>query len=225
MNLPFTFIDFLVVTVIVVSAAYAAYRGLMSETLTIFAWAAAAFATLYFGPWLIPMARSMIAARWLAPAAAYAAVFMIVFIPLSFMSHRFSQGVKNSPIGPLDRGLGIAFGVVRGLIVVGLGYLAFTYFTPIRQQPSWLLSARTLPVMQSTAQVLLSVIPSQEPRDYITAVPRASHDRLGDLIQRQNEEADSAPNSYKAPASKKSEKTYGASDRRALDRLFETTGK
>lgn len=225
MNLPFTFIDFLVVAVIVVSAAYAAYRGLMSETLTIFAWAAAAFATLYFGPWLIPMARSMIAARWLAPAAAYAAVFMIVFIPLSFMSHRFSQGVKNSPIGPLDRGLGIAFGVVRGLIVVGLGYLAFTYFTPIRQQPSWLLSARTLPVMQSTAQVLLSVIPSQEPSDYITAAPRASHDRLGDLIQRQNEEADRPPNSDRPPASKKAEKTYGASDRRALDRLFETTGK
>ena len=223
MNLSFTFIDFLVVTVIIVSAGYAAYRGLMSETLTIFAWAAAAFATLNFGPWLIPMARGMISARWLAPAAAYAGVFMIVFIPLSFMSHRFSQSVKNSPIGPLDRGLGIAFGVVRGLVVVGLAYLAFTYFTPIRQQPHWLLSARTLPIVQSTAQVLLSVIPSQTPRDYITAAPSASHDSLGDLIKRQNEEASSAPPA--SPASKKAEKTYGASDRRALDRLFETTGK
>ena len=223
MNLSFTFIDFLVVTVIVVSAGYAAYRGLMSETLTIFAWAAAAFATLNFGPWLIPMARSAISASWLAPPIAYAGVFMVVFIPLSFMSHRFSQSVKNSPIGPLDRGLGIAFGVVRGLVVVGLAYLAFTYFTPIRQQPHWLLSARTLPIVQSTAQVLLSVIPSQTPRDYITAAPSASHDSLGDLIKRQNEEASSAPPA--SPASKKAEKTYGASDRRALDRLFETTGK
>ena len=59
----------------------------------------------------------------------------MVFIPLSFMSHRFSQTVKNSPLGPLDRGLGIAFGVVRGLAIVGLAYLAFTYFTPVRQQP------------------------------------------------------------------------------------------
>jgi uncharacterized membrane protein required for colicin V production len=227
MNLPFTFIDFLVVTVIVVSAAYAAYRGLMSETLTIFAWAAAAFATLYFGPWLIPMARNMIAARWLAPAAAYAGVFMVVFIPLSFMSHRFSQSVKNSPIGPLDRGLGIAFGVVRGLVVVGLAYLAFTYFTPIRQQPGWLLTARTLPVMQSTAQVLLSVIPSQSPRDYITATPGPSHDSLGDLIKRQNEEANEAPVEEPQAShakAKKAQKTYGATDRQALDRLFETTG-
>jgi membrane protein required for colicin V production len=226
MNLSVTFIDFLVVTVIIISAGYAAYRGFMSETLTIVAWAAAAFATLYFGPWLVPMARTMITAQWLAPAAAYAGVFMVVFIPLSFMSHRLSQGVKHSPLGPLDRGLGIAFGVVRGLVIVGLGYLAFTYFTPIRQQPEWLLTARTLPLMQSTAQVLLSVIPNQSPRDYIAAMPgTASHDRLGDLIRRQNDQANSAPNSDRAPASKKAEKTYGASDRRALDRLFETSGK
>ena len=52
------------------------------------------------------------------------------------MSHRFSQSVKNSPIGPLDRALGIAFGVVRGLVIVGLAYLAFTYFVPIRNQPA-----------------------------------------------------------------------------------------
>src|ERR1700676_3323476 len=135
MNLTFNFIDFLLVAVIVISAGYAAFRGFLSETLTIFAWAAAAFATLYFGPWLIPMARSMISLQWLAPVAAYAGVFLVVFLPLSFMIHRFSQTVKNSSIGPLDRGLGIAFGVVRGLVIVGLAYLAFTYFTPVRQQP------------------------------------------------------------------------------------------
>jgi membrane protein required for colicin V production len=226
MNLSFNFIDFLVVAVVVVSAGYAAFRGFLSETLTIFAWAAAAFATLYFGPWLIPMARSMISLQWLAPVAAYAGVFLVVFLPLSFMIHRFSQTVKNSSIGPLDRGLGIAFGVVRGLVIVGLAYLAFTYFTPVRQQPQWLLSARSLPVMQSTAEVLLSLVPSQTPRDYVTADP-ATHDSLGDLIRRQNEQANMAPQSPAQPshaAAKKGEKTYGASDRRALDRLFETSG-
>ena len=59
MNLSVTFIDFLVVTVIIISAGYAAYRGFMSETLTIVAWAAAAFATLYFGPWVVPLAAEL----------------------------------------------------------------------------------------------------------------------------------------------------------------------
>src|SRR5215475_7109715 len=105
MNLSFTFVDFLVIAVVLLSAVYAAYKGFIDETLTIFAWAAAAFATLYFGPLLIPMAKSMIDTVWLANVAAYAGVFMVVFIPLSFMSHRFSQMVKASPIGPIDRGL------------------------------------------------------------------------------------------------------------------------
>ena len=220
MDVYFTFVDFLVVAVILISTCYAAYRGFLNETLTIFSWAAAAFATLYFGPWLMPMARTMITTPWLADVAAYAGVFLVVFIPLSFMSHRFSQTVKNSPIGPLDRGLGIAFGVVRGLVVVGICYIAFTKFEPPSQQPHWLTGARTYPIIQTTALTLLAAIPSQAPRDYITAEP-TNHDSLGAFIRRQSEEAVAAPESRNS--AKKSE-TYGATDRRALDKLFETSG-
>jgi hypothetical protein len=106
-------------------------------------------------------------------------------------------------------------------MIVGIAYLAFTYFTPVRQQPEWLTSSRTLPVMQETASVLLSVVPSQVPRDYVTAEP-ATHDKLGDLIRKQDEQANVAQASHATP--KKAGKTYGESDRRALDKLFETSG-
>ena len=221
MNLSFTFVDFLVIAVILISVVYAAYRGFLNEVLTILSWVAAAFATLYFGPFLVPMAKSMISQAWLAPVAAYAAVFLGAFVPLSFMVHRFSQTVKDSPLGPLDRGLGIAFGAVRGLVIVGLAYLAFTYFTPVSRQPEWLASARTLPILQETASVLLSVVPNQAPRDYVTAEPK-KQDRLGELIRKEDAEADAAQPSHAAP--KKAGKTYGESDRRALDKLLETSG-
>ncbi len=104
MMLSVTFIDFLIVLIIVVSAGYAAWRGFISETLTIFEWVAAALACLYIGPYLIPMMRSLFSQPWLASLLAYASVFLAVFIPLAFLSHRISQGVKNSPIGPLGPG-------------------------------------------------------------------------------------------------------------------------
>src|SRR3984957_16510140 len=94
---------------------------------------------------------------------------LAVFNPSSFMIYRFSESVKNSPIGPLDRALGIAFGVVRGLVVIGLVYLAFTYFVPIRQQPRWLTEARLLPLMQSSGQVLLSLVPTRDQQDFAKA--------------------------------------------------------
>ncbi len=136
MSFSVTFLDCLIVLIIVVSAGYAAWRGFLWETLTIFAWVAAAFACLYFGPYIIPLTRSLVHTEWLASLLAYAAVFLAVFIPLAFMTARFSASVKHSPIGPLDRAAGVAFGIVRGLVIVGLAYLAFTYFVPIRNQPA-----------------------------------------------------------------------------------------
>src|ERR1700756_4462016 len=100
MNLSVTFLDALVVLIIIVSTGYAVWRGFLWETLTIFAWVAAAFGCLYFGPVILPLTRGMVHAGWLASLTAYAVVFLAVLIPLSFMTHRFSQTVKGSPIGP-----------------------------------------------------------------------------------------------------------------------------
>src|SRR3954465_15694452 len=165
MSLSVTFIDCLIVLIVVVSAGCAGWRGLIWETLTIFAWASAALASLYLGPYIVPLTRSLVSQTWLASLLAYASGFMAGFIPFAFMSHRFSQGVKNSPIGPLDRAAGVAFGVVRGLVIVALAYLAFTYFVPIRNHPQWITEARMLPIVQSTADVLLTVVPGQ-PNNY-----------------------------------------------------------
>ena len=165
MSLSVNFIDCLIVLVIVVSAGYAAWRGFIWETLTIFAWAAAAFACLYFGPYIIPLTRSLVHPDWLASLLAYAAVFLGVFIPLAFIVSHFSASVKRSAIGPLDRAAGVAFGVVRGLVIVGLAYMAFTYFVPVRSQPRWLTQARLFPMVEASADVLLSVLP-EHPRDY-----------------------------------------------------------
>ena len=57
---------YLTPSMLLISATYAAWRGFLSETLSIFAWAAAAFATLYFGPWLIPLMRGVIEVSSLA---------------------------------------------------------------------------------------------------------------------------------------------------------------
>ena len=126
-------------------------------------------------------------------------------------------------------------------MIVGLGYLAFTYFVAIRNQPRWLTEARLLPVVQSTADVLLSVVPDH-PRDYAyvpkheeevrqAPLPAASHDPMAELI-RKNEAANNVPKTAVKPANTvvqhkaatRVTKSYGATDRQALDKLVETGG-
>jgi len=210
MSLDFTFVDLLAVIIVLGSMGYAIYKGFVAETLSVFAWAAAAFAALYFGPWVTPHMQSLVSTWWIATILAYAAVFLVVFIPLSFASHRFADGVKSSAVGPLDRALGATFGIVRGLAILGFLYIIFSMIVPVHDQPRQLTDARTLPLMQSSAEVLLSIIPhsgtmgSLQPRD-----AQAQPDDLDRL---------------KTKPEKRHLKGYGARERQALDRLFEATG-
>jgi membrane protein required for colicin V production len=223
MSLAFSFVDLLVVLIILGSAAYATWRGFVSETLSIVAWAVAALAALYLGQWVARLAHALIATPWIATVVGYAAVFLVVFIPLQFASHRFSEGVRRSPVGPLDRVLGATFGIVRGLAILGIAYLIFTAFVPIREQPRWLLEARTLPLIQSSSEVLLALVPAHDHHPALAPeTPGAPPPRsIRDLLETPAPAAHPHP---AKPPKKHGKKGYGAGDRHALDRLFETTG-
>jgi membrane protein required for colicin V production len=213
--LGITVVDPIVVAVLFVSAVYATYRGFVSETLSIFAWAAAAFATLFFGPKLAPVARGLFSTPFLGVMVGYAAIFLTVLIPLSFMSFRFAQSVKNSQVGTLDRSLGAVFGVVRGLAVIGLAYIAFSSVIPVRSQPDWIAGAKTLPLIQISSEALLSLVPDQRGTQTRSAAPG-----------RETAPSASVPTPAPKPAAAKKhgQKAYGAKERRELDRLIETTG-
>ncbi|HEY5048004.1 MAG TPA: CvpA family protein [Rhizomicrobium sp.] len=209
-DVSFSTVDVLVVLTVLVSTALAMWRGFVRETLSIFAWAAAAFATLYFGPAAAALLRERIAIPYLGSLIGYGAVFFLVLIPLSFVGFRFSQGVKQSPVGALDRSLGAGFGVLRGLAITGLSYLLFSMIVPVPSQPAWVTQARLLPVVQNSSDVLLSLLPTHETAKIATTGEAVPSD---------------APVPRPRPgATTNGNKTYGTDQRRALDRLIQSMG-
>jgi uncharacterized membrane protein required for colicin V production len=219
-DLSVTFVDLVVVAVIAISTIFAIYRGFVAESLSVFAWVAAAFASLYFGHAVVPLMAghfSPLAAK----IVAYAAVFLVVLIPLSFISYRFAGAVQNSPVHAIDRSLGGAFGVLRGLAIVGLAYLLFSMVVPVRAQPGWVSHARLLPLIQSSSDVLLSLVPGKGPK-----MAKADEAPVAAANSESGPTPRPRPAHGKTPAHsrKAGHKGYGAEDRRALDRLFEATG-
>ncbi|HEY1615220.1 MAG TPA: CvpA family protein [Rhizomicrobium sp.] len=217
-ELNISFVDLIVVGVVIASTILAVYRGFVRETLSIFAWAAAAFATIYFGPALAHLLRDRIATPIVGTLIGYAGVFLVVLIPLSFISYRFSEGVRNSPVGALDRSLGVAFGALRGMALIGIAYLAFCLVVPVRAQPAWLTGARTMPVIRGSSDVLLSLVPDGDRLSLSGGqTVDASASRSGVPVPKP------APRRL-AAAHRHGQKTYGADERRALDHLIEATG-
>ena len=221
----FHWVDLLVIGIIIASAVYATYRGFVAETLSIFAWAAAAFATLYFAPSAVPLLNGMFSPV-VATLAAYIGVFLIVLIPLSFVSYRFAQGVQASALGTLDRSMGAVFGIIRGLILIAMAYLLFTLIVPVKKQPYWIADAWTLPLVQDTGDVLLSLVPDRDSRAFTDNQTPAT--RVETPAPTASDMPQPRPKPGAAQAAKshvtKPKKSYGAKDRKALDRLIQATG-
>lgn len=204
-------VDIVIAAVILVSAVYAAMRGLLRETLAIFSWALAAYLTLRVFPGFRPMLREYIAPAWLADITVIIGVFLITLIPLSYISHRIAQTVRQTEIGPVDRALGLIFGVGRGLVVVGLAYIVFSLLVPPQSHPAWLTQARLFPVVNNTSDVLLSLVPPPE---------EIGLDALGILAPA----AEEAPQSAENQPGEAESQSYGAEERGALDTLIESSG-
>jgi membrane protein required for colicin V production len=221
----FHWIDLLVVAIVGASAVFAVYRGFVAETLSIFAWAAAAFATLYFAPAAAPLLGNSMSPM-AAQIVAYVAVFLVVLIPLSFISARFADNVQSSSIGPLDRSLGAVFGIIRGLILIAMAYILFTLIVPIKKQPEWIAHAWTLPLIQDTGDVLLSLVPDRDTHHALaTETPVESHPHKARVYRSELLQPRAKPGTKQAAKSHvtHSKKSYGARERQGLDNLIQST--
>ncbi len=210
-EISFTSVDVAIGAVILVSAIYAAMRGLLRETLSIFSWALAAYLTLRLFPGFRPMLQEYVAPAWLADIAVIVGVFFIILIPLSYVSHRIAHTVRQTEIGPVDRALGLIFGIGRGLVIVGLAYIVFSVLVPPQNHPAWLTQARLFPVVDNTKNVLLSLVPSLE---------SIGLEELGIFTPAPEDAQQSAEN----PPGEEESQSYGAEERGALDTLIQSTG-
>jgi membrane protein required for colicin V production len=158
----FTILDLVVIAVLLLSALLAAWRGFTREVLSIGAWAGAAVVMFLAGPTAVPFAKAYIDHETVATIAAYAAIFVLALIPLSYISFRIAEGVQGSAIGPVDRLLGFVFGAGRGLVVLGIGYLVFVSLVSEARMPDWFKEARLRPLVESSGKVIASLLPSRD---------------------------------------------------------------
>ncbi len=220
-ELSFTAVDVLFALFLLASAAYAAWRGLIRETLSIFSWAVSAYVTLRFFPTFRPMLRGLISPDWLSEAVVFIGMLVVMLVPLSFLAYRISEVVKNSPVSAVDRLLGFVFGIVRGAVVIGIAYITFATMTG-SSDPQWLTRTKSYPLVLDTSDLLLSLVPETgeltNEQLGINQVPRPQPQPARRQAAGQNRPA-AAPN---APAQEQS--GYDAGDRTELDRLIQATG-
>jgi len=157
--MPITWLDMLLLGVMLVSGLLAMIRGFMREILSITAWAAAAIATVLLYGRLLPIAKQNITSDILANIAVVGGVFMLTLLVVSIITVRISDMILDSRIGALDRTLGFLFGLGRGLIIVVVAFLFFSWLVPTNKQPEGVQNAKSRVVLQGTGDWLQTLLP------------------------------------------------------------------
>src|SRR5271165_3267293 len=157
--MPITLLDIALIVVMLISGLLAMVRGFMREVLSIIAWILAAGATLYAYSKLLPLAKQYFNNDIVAAVAVIGGVFLLTLLVVSVLTVRISDMVLDSRVGALDRTLGFLFGLARGLVIVVIAYMFFSWLVPDRSQPEWVRSAKSRVVLQGTGDWLMSMLP------------------------------------------------------------------
>ncbi len=136
-----------------------AWRGLVYEVLSVLGWAASFYAAQYFAP---------IVATWLpfqssSETVRYAAAFVLVFVAAVFTAGLLASLLKKlidaMGLRPVDRSLGAAFGLLRGMILL-LAVAVVIHMTAFEASPWWQ-ESKGAPLLSAVLTGLKPVLPEQ----------------------------------------------------------------
>ena len=156
--MPITLLDGVLVGFTLVSAVLAMVRGFSREVLSIASWIAAAAAAYFFHPAVLPYVRPYIDNDKVQLAAAAAIVFFIALIVVTVITMKIADFIIDSRVGALDRTLGFLYGAARGILVVAVGLLFFSWLVG-PNPPAWIAEAKSLPLLEGVGDWLEGLLP------------------------------------------------------------------
>lgn len=221
-------IDYLIIMVLALSGVIAIVRGFTREVLSILGWLAAFYGALFTLPVLRDTVRGFISPEWLADALILGTVFIVILTVFGIAAKRFTDSLKKSAIGTLDRLLGLAFGLARGVVILSFAYLILALLLPVHQHPDWVKNARLTPYLQSATGLVVKLVPIDNLSERVPDIDdllKPPH--IGDMIEQGLEMGwDSLPdNSPDNSTDKDDAAGYNQKTRDMLDALIRETAE
>ena len=144
-----SWIDFLIVLVCLASAGFGYWRGFAQEALSVVTWLVAIWLA-WRSTWLVePLLGNWVVAPELKIWVARAVIFLLILMIGGVIVWLVRELIRHSGLTRTDRTLGSLFGLIRGVLIVGLAVLVLE-FMELDQDPWWQ-EARLSPFSEQVA--------------------------------------------------------------------------
>jgi membrane protein required for colicin V production len=176
-------VDLAILGVIALSAVIGWMRGFVREMLGLVSWALAAWIAVKYYHTAAPFAAIYIPNPDIGDPVAFGAVFLAALIFLSVIASIIGRLARDSSFSMLDGTLGIAFGAVRGVVLMFCAYIAGGMLLPAERWPPVVQDARSLPYIYSGAVWVRSLVPAPYQPGPPPPPPNGRETRAADLLQ------------------------------------------
>ncbi len=152
-----TVVDIIVIFIIFLSALFSLLRGFVKEAISLATWIIAIWVAATFAPQLADALPSNIESEAVRQAIGFGVLFVLTLMVGALVNMLVSQVVKKTGLSSADRIFGVAFGILRG----GLIIVVFVVIGGMTHLPEmdWWQSSTLLRWFESTAIVIQEYIP------------------------------------------------------------------
>ena len=130
-------VDWAIIIIIVISAGISLLRGFVREALSLAGWIIAFFVAKGFYREFSVLLDGHIQTPSLKYGVAWAFLFLLTLTLTGLVNYIIGQLVEKAGLSGMDRIMGMAFGALRGVLVVSLAVITVRTFTPMSEDPWW----------------------------------------------------------------------------------------
>jgi len=152
-----TVVDIVVIFVIFLSALFSLIRGFVKEAISLATWIIAIWLAATFAPKLAAALPSGIESEAVRQAVGFGVLFVLTLIVGAIVNTLVNQVVKKTGLSGADRIFGVAFGVLRGALII-IVFVVIGGMTPL-PDTEWWQSSTLLQWFESVAIVIQDYIP------------------------------------------------------------------
>ena len=122
--------DLIIAALVITSAIYGLYRGLIRELISLVAWVLAFFLSILFSQNFANLLDPAWAGETLRLIFSFSAIFVGVLMVSSFIQFVVGKFLSLVGLGSLDRFLGMVFGIARGVVISTILLVLFIELFP-----------------------------------------------------------------------------------------------
>jgi len=152
-----TVVDVVVIFVIFLSALFSLVRGFVKEAISLATWIIAIWLAATFAPKLAAALPNSIESEAVRQAVGFGVLFVLTLVVGTIVNTLVNQVVKKTGLSGADRIFGIAFGVLRGALII-IVFVVIGGMTPL-PDAEWWQSSILLQWFESAAIVIQDYIP------------------------------------------------------------------